>query len=257
VSYRITFLGSGTSHGVPSIGCNCETCLSKDPKDNRLRSSILLERNNRNIVIDTGPEFRIQCLRAKINHLEAVLYTHTHADHLNGIDDLRSFSDKMRTLPLYGDEKTIKEIRNRFSYIEMGTLNNTNIPNLSLNVLRPYEKVSVEDFEITPLIVNHGKLEIFGYKIFNSAYLTDCNNIPIETMKYLNNLDLLILDALQHRTHKTHFTLEEAIEVAKEIGAKQTLFTHIAHGIKHERDSKLLGENMAISYDTLSIELEE
>jgi len=257
VSYRITFLGSGTSHGVPSIGCNCETCLSKDPKDNRLRSSILLERNNRNIVIDTGPEFRIQCLRAKINHLEAVLYTHTHADHLNGIDDLRSFSDKMRTLPLYGDEKTIKEIRNRFSYIEMGTLNNTNIPNLFLNVLRPYEKVNIEDFEITPLIVNHGKLEIFGYKIFNCAYLTDCNNIPIETMKYLNNLDLLILDALQHRTHKTHFTLEEAIEVAKEIGAKQTLFTHIAHGIKHERDSKLLGENMAISYDTLSIELEE
>lgn len=257
MSYRLTFLGSGTSHGVPSIGCKCETCLSTNPKDKRLRSSILLERNNKNIVIDTGPEFRIQCLRADIDHLEAVLYTHTHADHLNGIDDLRSFTNKERTLPLYGSLETINEIRERFSYIELGTLNGTTIPNLSLNILKPYQKVSICDFDITPLVLDHGMLKIFGYKIFNSAYLTDCNHIPSETYKYLKNLDVLVLDALQHRPHKTHYTLEQAIEVAREIGAKKTYFTHIAHGINHERDSKLLDNNMELSYDTLSIELEE
>ncbi len=257
MSYRLTFLGTGTSHGVPSIGCKCETCMSNDPKDKRLRSSILLQRNHVNIVIDTGPEFRIQCLRENIDHLESVIYTHAHADHLNGIDDLRSFTSKDRTLPLYGDSKTIAEIIDRFSYIGNGTINNTVIPNLSLNVLRPYVKVNIDGFDITPLIINHGKLEIYGYRIFNSAYLTDCNSIPKESYKYLKNLDLLILDALQHHPHKTHFTLEEAIEVAKDIGAKKTLFTHIAHGIKNDRDSKLLDDNMALSYDTLSIELEE
>lgn len=257
MSYRLTFLGSGTSHGVPSIGCKCETCLSKDPKDKRLRSSILLERDDKNIVIDTGPEFRIQCLRADINHLEAVLYTHTHADHLNGIDDLRSFTNKNVSLPLYGDEKTIVEIKQRFSYIQLGTINGTAIPNLTLNVLKPYQKINIEGFDITPLIVDHGWLKIYGYKIFNSAYLTDCNNIPDETYKYLKNLDLLVLDALQHHPHKTHYTLEQAIEVAKKIGAKKTYFTHIAHGIKNDRDSKLLPKNMELSYDTLSIELEE
>lgn len=257
MSYRLTFLGTGTSHGVPSIGCKCETCLSKDPKDKRLRSSILLERDNKNIVIDTGPEFRIQCLRANIDHLEAVLYTHTHADHLNGIDDLRSFTNDGHSLPLYGDIKTIEEIKERFAYIQQGTVNDTVIPKLSLKTLKPYEQVNIEGFEITPLILDHGWLEIYGYKIFNTAYLTDCNHLPDETYKHLKNLDLLILDALQHRHHKTHFTIEEAIEVARKIGAKKTLFIHIAHGIKHDRDSKLLDENMALSYDTLSMELEE
>ncbi|MGD1823138.1 MAG: MBL fold metallo-hydrolase [Pleomorphochaeta sp.] len=257
MSYKLTFLGTGTSHGVPSIGCNCETCLSKDPKDNRLRSSILLEKNDNKIIIDTGPEFRIQCLRAKLDRLDSVLYTHTHADHLNGIDDLRSFTNKDKPLPLYGDNKTIDEIKYRFSYIVKGTINKTVIPNLSLNELEPYKKVNINGFEITPLVVYHGKLPIFGYKIFNTAYLTDCNYIPKETMKHLNNLDVLILDALQHHQHKTHFTLEQAVEEAKKISAKQTFFTHIAHGIKHDRDSKWLPKNMELSYDTLSINLEE
>ena len=257
MAYRLTFLGTGTSHGVPAIGCKCKTCTSNDPKDKRLRSSILLQRHNTNIVIDTGQEFRIQCLRENIDHLEGVIYTHAHADHLNGIDDLRSFTNRYKSLPLFGDKKTIQEIIDRFSYIRNSTINNTNVPNLLLNVLKPYEKINISGFDITPLIINHGKLEIYGYKIFNSAYLTDCNNIPKQSYKYLKNLDLLILDALQHHPHKTHFTIEEAIEVARSIGAKKTLFTHIAHGIKNSRDSKLLDSNMNLAYDTLSIELEE
>jgi len=257
LSYKLTFLGTGTSHGVPSIGCKCETCLSKDPKDNRFRSSILLERNNKSLVIDTGPEFRLQCLRANLSSLDAVLYTHTHADHLNGIDDLRSFTNKKRTLPLYGDKKTIKEISYRFPYFINGTINETIIPNLSLNELIPYETKDIKGFKITPLVVNHGKLEIFGYRIFNVAYLTDCNYINSETYEYLKDLDILILDALQHRLHRTHFTLEQAVDEAKKIGAKHTYFTHIAHGIKHQRDNKLLPKNMELSYDMLSISLEE
>ncbi len=257
MSYKLTFLGTGTSHGVPSIGCKCETCLSKDPKDNRFRSSILLERNNKSLVIDTGPEFRLQCLRANLSSLDAVLYTHTHADHLNGIDDLRSFTNKKRTLPLYGDKKTIKEISYRFPYFINGTINETIIPNLSLNELIPYETKDIKGFKITPLVVNHGKLEIFGYRIFNVAYLTDCNYINSETYEYLKDLDILILDALQHRLHRTHFTLEQAVDEAKKIGAKHTYFTHIAHGIKHQRDNKLLPKNMELSYDMLSISLEE
>lgn len=257
MSYKLTFLGTGTSHGVPSIGCKCETCLSKDPKDNRFRSSILLERNNKSLVIDTGPEFRLQCLRANLSSLDAVLYTHTHADHLNGIDDLRSFTNKKRTLPLYGDKKTIKEISYRFPYFINGTINETIIPNLSLNELIPYETKDIKGFKITPLVVNHGKLEIFGYRIFNVAYLTDCNYINSKTYEYLKDLDILILDALQHRLHRTHFTLEQAVDEAKKIGAKHTYFTHIAHGIKHQRDNKLLPKNMELSYDMLSISLEE
>lgn len=257
MAYRLTFLGTGTSHGVPTIGCKCPTCLSHDSKDKRLRSSVLIQRNNKNIVIDTGPEFRIQCLREDICHLNAVLYTHTHADHLNGIDDLRSFTNKEKSLPLYGDKKTIKEIRERFSYIERGNVNGTTIPHLSLNVLEPYKEVDIFGFKITPLIVDHGSLPILGFKIFNMAYLTDCNHIPRETYKSLKNLDLLVLDALQHKRHRTHYTLEKAIEVARFIGAKKTYFTHIAHGIKNDRDSLLLDDNMELSFDTLSIELEE
>ncbi len=257
MSYKITFLGTGTSHGIPSIGCRCETCLSKDPRDNRYRSSLLLEKEGKSLVIDTGPEFRLQCLRANLSDLDAVLYTHTHADHLNGIDDLRSFTNKDVPLPIYGDNSTIDEIENRFSYILNGTINNTVIPNVSLNVLTPYKKINIFGFEITPLIVYHGKLPIYGFKIFNIAYLTDCNYIPKETYEFLDDLDVLILDALQHWPHKTHFTLEQAVEEAKLIKAKQTYFTHIAHGLKHERDNKNLPKNMNLSYDMLSIELEE
>lgn len=257
MSYNITFLGTGTSHGIPSIGCHCETCLSKNPKDKRFRSSILLEKDGNNIVIDTGPEFRLQCLRSNLSNLEAVLYTHTHADHLNGIDDLRSFTNKEIPLPLYGNKSTIDEIEYRFSYILNGTINNTVVPNVSLNVLKPYEKVNISGFDITPLVVYHGKLPILGFKIFNIAYLTDCNYIPKETLEYLNDLDILVLDALQHWPHKTHFTLEQAVEQAKIINAKQTYFTHIAHGLKHDRDNKNLPKHMELSYDMLSIELEE
>jgi phosphoribosyl 1,2-cyclic phosphate phosphodiesterase len=250
---KITFLGTGTSHGVPMIGCNCTTCTSTDLKDKRLRSSVLLEKNGKSIVIDTGPEFRIQAIRAHITHLDAILYTHPHADHLNGIDDVRPLTRDI--LPLYGNSQTIDQINTRFNYAVNNEDKYGALPHLSTNVLKPYEKVNIAGFAITPIVLIHGNIQDFGYRIDNIAYLTDCNKIPNDSYGYLKNLDLVVIDALQHHNHRTHFNIFQAIEEAKKIGAKRTLFTHISHGLKNDRDSKILPKGMEFAYDTLCIEI--
>jgi phosphoribosyl 1,2-cyclic phosphate phosphodiesterase len=257
LSYKLTFLGTGTSHGIPVIGCKCATCNSSNPKNKRFRSSVLFCKDNKNLLIDTTPEFRLQALRADLCQLEGVLYTHTHADHLNGIDDLRVFTNK-KSLPIYGSALTIEHIESRFEYV-LGKKKEifTSIPRLYSNVLEPYKKYNIAGFEVTPLVINHGDLPIFGYRIFDVAYLTDTNNIPEKTMEYLKDLDLLVLVALQHHTHLTHFNKKGAIEMARKIGAKKTLFTHIAHGLEHEKDNADLPQNMALAYDTLQLEFEE
>lgn len=257
MSYSLTFLGTGTSHGIPVIGCCCKTCKSKNPKNKRFRSSILLQKDNQNIVIDTGPDFRLQALRSGLNHLEAVLYTHSHADHLNGIDDLRTFSTMERNLPVFASKNTMEDIENRFAYVFSNSQTPSSIPRLAPNVLEPYKKIDIAGFDITPLEIYHGDLKIFGYKIFNTAYLTDCNYIPEKTLEYLKDLDLLIIVALQHNIHNTHYNLSQAVEVSKQIGAKQTYFTHIAHGLNHEVDNIGLPDNMALAYDNLKLKLEE
>lgn len=257
MSYKITFLGTGTSHGIPVIGCKCPTCTSNNPKNNRYRSSVLFSKNNKNLLIDTTPEFRLQALRANICDLDGVLYTHTHADHLNGIDDLRVFTQS-KSLPIYGSKLTIEHIKSRFDYVlKDNTDCITSIPHLFSNILEPYRTYNIAGFDVTPLIIYHGSLPIFGYRIFDVAYLTDTNNIPPETMEYLKDLDLLVLVALQHRIHHTHFNKKSAVEMANIIGAKKTLFTHIAHGLEHEKDSADLQENMGLAYDTLQLEFEE
>jgi len=253
VSVKITFLGTGTSHGIPMIGCNCSTCTSTDPKDTRLRSSVLLEKNGKSIVIDTGPEFRIQALRAGITHLDAILYTHPHADHLNGIDDVRPLT--RNTLPLYGNKITIEQINSRFNYAVNNDDTYGALPHLATRVLQPYQTVTIAGFAVTPITLLHGKIEDFGYRLDSIAYLTDCNKIPNESYDYLKDLDLVVIDALQHHNHPTHFNIFQAIEEAKRIHAKRTLFTHISHGLTTERDARLLPEGMEFAYDTLCIEL--
>lgn len=257
MSYSINFLGTGTSHGIPVIGCECETCKSTNSKNKRYRSSVLFTKDNKYLLIDTTPEFRLQALRANIKNLDGVLYTHTHADHLNGIDDLRVFT-MQKQLSIYGNKITIEEIERRFSYV-VGMREDcvTSIPNLIPNILIPYKKVNISGFEVTPIPIFHGTISIFGYRIFNVAYLTDTNNIPEESMKYLKDLDLLVLVALQHKAHKTHFNKEQAVAMAKRIGAKRTLFTHIAHGLEHERDNSDLPPSMELAYDTLELDFEE
>jgi phosphoribosyl 1,2-cyclic phosphate phosphodiesterase len=257
VSYSINFLGTGTSHGIPVIACDCETCRSTNIKNKRYRSSVLFTKDNKSLLIDTTPEFRLQALRADIRALDGVLYTHTHADHLNGIDDLRIFT-MHEQLQIYGNENTVEEIEKRFSYV-VGMRDDciTSIPNLIPNVLIPYKRVNISGFDVTPIPIYHGKQLIYGYRIFNVAYLTDTNNIPDESMKYLKDLDLLVLVALQHKEHKTHFNKIQAVAAAKRIGAKRTLFTHIAHGLEHERDSSDLPPTMQLAYDTLELDFEE
>lgn len=257
MSYSINFLGTGTSHGVPVIGCDCDTCRSTNKKNNRYRSSVLFKKDDKYLLIDTPPEFRLQALRANIKKLDGVLYTHPHADHLNGIDDLRIFTMR-KQLFIYSNETCINEIKKRFSYV-IGMRNDyvNSVPNLITNVLKPYEKVNISGFDVTPIPIFHGDIPIYGYRIFNVAYLTDTNNIPNESMKYLKDLDLLVLVCLQHRVHKTHFNKEQAVAMAKRIGAKRTLFTHIAHSIEHEKDNSDLPFSMELAYDTLELDFEE
>lgn len=238
------------------IGCTCSTCRSKDPRDKRLRSSLLLEKDGKRIIIDTGPEFRLQALRVGLDSLDAILYTHAHADHLNGIDDIRPLS-RYHVLPLYGNETTIAQIRYRFSYAVDNAEKYGALPHLQTHVLRPYEICNICGFPVQPVVLFHGNIEDFGYRIGKMAYLTDCSRIPPETYPYLHDLDLLVLDALQHHDHPTHFNIFQAIEEARKIGARQTLFTHISHGLMHGRDSVLLPRNMAFAYDMLSLELSE
>ncbi|MFA6865152.1 MAG: MBL fold metallo-hydrolase [Sphaerochaetaceae bacterium] len=258
MSYSLNFLGTGTSHGIPVIGCKCATCTSTNPKNKRYRSSVLFTKDGKNLLIDTTPEFRLQALRANLNELEGVLYTHIHADHVHGIDDLRVFTTKT-SLPIYGSEATIKHIEKHFTYVIKSetAYKKAAVPHLYTNVLEAYKTYNIGGFEVTPLIIYHGDMPIFGYRIFNVAYLTDTNNIPEKTLEYLKDLDLLVLVALQHKEHKTHYNISQAVAMAKRIGAKQTLFTHIAHGLEHEKDNADLPPTMALAYDTLEMNFEE
>lgn len=228
---ELTFLGTGTSHGIPVITCNCNVCCSKQKKNRRLRSSVYIKSDLSSILIDSTPEFRIQALTHKIDKIDGVLYTHTHADHLHGIDDIRPFSVK-KDIPLYGMDKDLKEIKGRFPYIFNKTpQKGGGKPNL---VTKPVtDNFKIGDLEITPIPIKHGILDIYGYRINNTAYLTDCSGIPKESYKLLENLDVLILGALRYRAHSTHFNIEQAIAEIRKINPKKAYFTHICHEIEH------------------------
>jgi phosphoribosyl 1,2-cyclic phosphate phosphodiesterase len=254
---KITFLGSGTSHGVPMIGCNCEVCQSDNPRNKRLRSSILVEDTQKNrILIDCSKDFREQALKYKIDSLEHILVTHLHADHIFGIDELRVYNRITgKSIKLYLSEEFNKQIRDLFPYIynELDQIGGgvTSIENM---IISPNQSFKIDKFKITPIPVYHGKLPIFGYKINKIAYLTDCSLIPEESFKLLQDLDILILDALRIRKHPTHFSLDEAIETAQKIKAKQTYFTHMAHDLNHDETNATLPQNMQLAYDGLVLQ---
>ncbi|QEN03686.1 MBL fold metallo-hydrolase [Thiospirochaeta perfilievii] len=235
---ELTFLGTGTSHGIPVITCNCRVCRSLSFKNRRLRSSIYIKSGNSSILIDTSPEFRIQANRCKINSLDAVFYTHTHADHLHGIDDLRPLSmDK--TIPLYGKWDDIDDIEKRFPYIfnsvkQLGG----GKPNLETRVLN--DSVIIGDLKVTPIPIKHGVLDIYGYRINNTAYLTDCSTIPKNSYKLLKGVDTLIIGALRYRSHSTHFNIDEAVEEIRLIKPEYAYLTHICHDVEHYKLTKEL-----------------
>ncbi len=251
---EITFLGTGTSHGVPRIGCSCSVCTSSNEKNKRLRSSIYIKSNNTSIVVDTGPEFRIQMLREHITNLSAVLYTHNHADHVNGIDDLRVFSE-ISPLDVYGPKQVIDDLYARFSYAIGTNPYRGGLPQL-ITHLMPAKGLHIGDLSITPIPLIHGCREVYGYRIGSFAYLSDCKEIPTESFELLGDLDVVVLDALRYKKHPTHMNLEEAIASALSIGAKKTYFTHLSHKFDHDTLLHDLPPTMYPSYDGLTIQIQ-
>jgi phosphoribosyl 1,2-cyclic phosphate phosphodiesterase len=257
---RVRFLGTGTSHGIPVIGCTCAVCTSENPRNRRTRSSILVASGEQRIVVDTTPEFRLQALAAGLSRLDAVLFTHAHADHIFGLDDVRIFNWRTKqAVPVYGTAATLAEIRDRFIYVFREGQEGGGKPNLELRpVDGPFE---VAGLRVTPIEVRHGQLAVTAYRFCERsdgpafAYVTDCNEIAPESLAALEGLDLLILDALGKSAHPTHFSLEQAIEVARRLRPRRTLFTHISHSLEHDETNASLPDGMALAYDSQEIEI--
>lgn len=252
ITGQLILLGTGTSVGVPSIGCPCDVCASSDPKDKRTRCAALLGLPQGNLLIDTPPDLRQQMLREKVGIAHAVLYTHEHADHLFGLDDLRLFPFYLgHPVPLYCDEQVERRIRQSFDYAfqaeeptHVGA-----VPQLAFHRigLAPFDLLGAR---ITPVRLKHGpRFDVLGFRIGNVAYCTDTNGIPPESLALLQGLDVLILDALRHKPHTTHFSLDEAIAVAKELQPKRTIFTHVCHDLGHAATNAILPAGMELGYD--------
>jgi phosphoribosyl 1,2-cyclic phosphate phosphodiesterase len=254
---KITVLGSGTSQGVPAIACDCEVCRSLDYRDQRLRPSIHVEIQGKSFVIDTGPDFRQQMLRENIKQLDAVLYTHQHKDHTAGMDDLRSFNFKQhQDVPIYGRKPVIDQLRQEFAYIFVD--NNLKYPGvLSVEVHHiENEPFEIQGVQIIPIDVLHYRLPVFGFRFGDFTYLTDVSNIPPAEFEKLKGTRYLILDALQKENHISHFTLNQAVEVAQSLQPEKTYFTHISHRMGlHAEVEKELPPNIHLAYDGLSFEL--
>lgn len=249
----ITILGSGTSTGVPVVGCRCPVCLSDNDHNRRTRCSAIIQCNGHNILIDTSTDLRQQVLREGIRHIDAVFYTHSHADHLHGIDDLRGFNLRTKApIPLYGSQQTIDDIRTRFRYIFDKTEPTGYIPQLSLNPLN--QAVELYGLKIEPIHLQHGRIESFGYRCGPLAYLTDCNGIPDSSLRQLEDLDLLVLDGLRFSPHSTHFNIPQAIDMAQIIGARQTLLTHLSHEVDHRVHDQQLPVGINFAFDGQRIE---
>ena len=251
---KITFLGTGTSQGVPMIASNHPVCLSADTKDKRLRSSILISWDDKTIVIDCGPDFRQQMLRENVQLVHSVLFTHEHSDHTAGLDDLRPFCYKIGEMPVYLNQRTLDSLEQRFQYIFSKENRYPGAPSVQPNIVKD-TPFSIQGLEATPIQVMHGNLPVLGYRIQNMAYLTDVKTVILKEKEKLKNLDVLIVNALRIEEHPTHFNLQEALDFVEEIQPKKTYFTHISHKLGfHKEVSKKLPKNVFLAFDGLKIE---
>ncbi len=249
---EITFLGTGTSHGIPVIGCSCPVCLSENSHNKRMRSSIVINYNNVNVLIDTSPELRMQALTHGIKGIDAVLYTHCHADHVCGFDDLRRFNQLAnKAIPCYGKEDALEEIANMFNYVFRETQVGGGKPRVVFKSIdSPFNLFGIN---VIPIEVFHGKNAIFGYRINNMAYITDCSSISDESRDLLQGLDVLILGALRIRPHKTHFNLDGALNEIEVLKPKESYLTHLCHDMEHDTINEDLPYNVQLAYDGLRL----
>ncbi len=252
---RVTVLGSGTSSGVPTIGCPCAVCASTDPRDNRLRPSILVQYNGRNVLVDTTPDFRMQALRAGVRRIDAILLTHAHADHILGLDDVRPLNyHQGGPISVYATVETQEIVTRVFQYAFDRAPTQSSTPKVNLCTIdaRPFELFGLE---ILPVVLNHGWSHSLGFRFGDLAYLTDHNDIPEESKARLQNLDVLFLDALRHRPHPTHTTVERALQWVEELKPRQAYFTHICHDLPHAETEAKFPPNVRLAYDGLRIEV--
>lgn len=250
---KVTFLGTGTSQGVPVIGCSCPVCLSLDYRDKRLRSSVHIEVDGQSFVIDTGPDFRQQMLRERIPRIDAIIFTHAHRDHTAGLDDVRAYNFMQNMdMPIYGTPTVLEQLRTEYDY---AFVDHTypGIPRLDLKAIGD-DPFMVNGVEVTPLPVMHLNLPVFGFRINNFCYITDANHIPDDTILKMRGSDVLVLNALQQEPHVSHFNIEEAIQQAGRIGASRTYFTHISHKLgKYNLITPELPNGICLAFDGLKV----
>ena len=253
---KITFLGTGTSQGIPVIACDCEVCVSQNEKDKRLRVSVLIETEKNTLVIDSGPDFRTQMLRAKVQNIDGILYTHEHKDHVAGMDDVRPFCFKhKKEIEIYAHERVLSQLRQEFHYVFDERFNYPGIPRINANTITN-EPFVINNETITPIDGLHYKLQVFGFRIVDFTYITDMNSISEEEIEKVKGTKVLVLNALQKQPHISHFNLEEAIELVSKIKPEKTYFTHLSHTMGlHEIVSKELPQDIELAYDGLEINL--
>jgi phosphoribosyl 1,2-cyclic phosphate phosphodiesterase len=256
---KLRFLGTGTSSGIPVLGCNCATCCSLDSKDKRFRTSAyIITKQGTKILIDVSPDFRLQGIKHRIHWLDGVLITHTHNDHIGGLDELRQLNFVMkRNIAVYGNALALQEIRIRFDYIFKETQKGGGKPQLDLHLIEAQQEFSIKEQKILPLEVFHGQIAILGYKINGLSYITDASYLAPATLTSLENTEILVINALRFRPHSTHFSLEQTLDMIERIKPQKAYLVHMTHDIKHADVEKMLPEHVHLAYDNLEIDCGE
>jgi phosphoribosyl 1,2-cyclic phosphate phosphodiesterase len=256
---KLTFLGTGTSFGVPQVGCDCEVCRSDDPRDKRTRVGAVVESRGARILIDTPPELRLQLIANGIARVDAILFTHDHADHTHGLDDVRSFTSGANAITVYGPPEALDSVVKKFAYVfDQATrpLPGTSKPDAAVHPLEAGVRVTIAGLDVTPVEVPHGRLRVFGYRIGDIGYVTDAKEVPPAALDVLRGVKVLVLNALFRASHPTHLSVSEAVEVARAIGAKRTFLTHLTHRVSHAALEAELPDGVSPAFDGLQVNVE-